>query len=104
MNNTQEQIQKGIELVLKELDLINVKYFNYEIISKGFWDDQFFDRYKLHYKQWWKISKVIKIKRNQNSIYPYEDCDIQRITHRYSDESLVLLGVLQSLGTPQIKI
>lgn len=104
MENSEKQVEKAIELVIKELDLHNVKYFNLEIFSNGFWNDQFYDKIKLTYKQWWKISKVIKIKREQRSTFPNGDCDIERITHKHSEKSLILLGTLEVLAIPCIKI
>lgn len=104
MENSDKQLINGIELIKKELDLFNVKYFNYEIVSNRFWNEQFYDKFKLHYKQWWKIPKVIKIKRDQKFTYPNGNCDIERITHRHSEESLILLMVLENLSIPCIKI
>lgn len=100
MENNEQQTINAFALLRKQFDLNNVNYFNKEIITKGFIKEEFYDKFTLHYKQWWKINKVIKMKREQTVSYPNGNCDIERTTHKHTEEAILLLALLADLGVP----
>lgn len=95
-----EQEEKSVELIIQLYALKKAQSYSHKVIYTGFWSDIPFDVFKINYKQWWKPSRTIKIKRpSKNTYFPGDIC---RVKSRYDDSTIYLLTALEWLSIPKV--